>query len=279
MNDLTEILLTVAILAVPGLVLGAVLSIVSIIMAVKKDETAEKIENVLPGANCGSCGFSGCSGYAAALSSGATEETSLCSPGGAETAAKIGEILGKSGGEFVRKAAVVRCRGSWDVTSMIMEYRGIESCSASNQLYQGLGACSFGCIGFGDCKTVCEYDAITVKNGVAKVDVKKCVACGKCVKACPKGLIELVPSAEEDRTVLCLNRDKGAATRKICESGCIGCGKCMKACEYGAVTVSNFLARIDYAKCVGCGACEAACPRGCIAEFRLPACVSSNGNV
>lgn len=268
------ILLTVAILASLGLIAGVLLSVISIIMAVKKDETAEKIEEILPGANCGSCGFSGCSGYAAALAKGETKETNLCSPGGAKAAEEIGKILGVSGGEFVRKSAVVRCRGSWDKTSMIMEYKGIETCYASNQLFKGLGACSYGCIGFGDCKAVCEYDAISVENGVAKINVKNCVACGKCVKACPKGLIELVPSAEEDRTVLCVNHDKGALTRKICEAGCIGCGLCMKACDAGAIKVENFLARIDYDKCIGCGKCQAACKRGCIAEFTLPFCAA-----
>lgn len=267
------IIITVLILGVLGLLLGVILSIVSIIMAVKKDETAEKIENVLPGANCGSCGFSGCSGYAAALAKGDTQQTNLCSPGGADTASKISEILGVSGSDFVRKSAVVRCRGSWDVTSMMMEYKGIESCYASNQLYHGLGACNYGCIGFGDCKAVCEYDAISVENGVAKVDARKCVGCGKCVKTCPKGLIELVPSADEDRTVLCINHDKGATTRKICSAGCIGCGLCMKACDYGAVTVKDFAARIDYDKCIGCGKCESVCPQGCIVNFTLPECV------
>ncbi len=271
---MTGIILTVVILAVLGLLLGILLSVISIIMAVEKDETAEKLEEILPGANCGSCGFSGCSGYASALAKGETKETALCSPGGADVSKKISEALGVSGGEFVRRSAVVRCRGSWDVTSMAMEYRGIESCYASNQLFKGLGACSYGCIGFGDCKAVCEYDAISVNNGVAKIDVKKCVACGKCVKACPKGIIELVPSAEEDRTVLCMNSDKGALTRKICEVGCIGCGKCMKACEYGAVKVEHFIAKIDYDKCIGCGKCESECPRGCIMQFSLPSCVS-----
>lgn len=270
---MTSVILTVIILAILGIVAGVLLSVISIIMAVKKDETAEKIEEVLPGANCGSCGFSGCSGYAAALAKGETAQTNLCSPGGADAAKKISEILGVGGSEFVRKTAVVKCRGSWDKTQMIMEYRGLDNCFASNQLYQGLGACSFGCIGFGDCKAVCEYDAISVSNGVAKIDSTKCVACGKCVKTCPKNIIELIPAAEEDRAVLCVNRDKGALTRKICDAGCLGCMKCQKACEYDAIKIENFVARIDYEKCVGCGKCEKECPVGCIAEFTLPDCI------
>ena len=271
---MNEIVLTVVILAVLGVLAGVLLSIISIIMAVKKDETAEKIEEILPGANCGSCGFSGCSGYALALSKGDTSQTNLCSPGGAETAQRISEILGVSGSEFVRKTAMVRCKGSWDKTQMMMEYRGIESCYASNQLYQGLGACSYGCIGFGDCKAVCEHDAIIVENGVARVDSSKCGACGQCVKACPKGLIELIPAADEDRAVLCSNRDKGGKTRKVCSVGCIGCMKCQKACEYDAIKVENFLARVDYDKCVGCGKCESVCPSQCISSFTLPACIT-----
>ncbi len=264
---MNAIVLTVIILSVIGVLAGLLLSVASIVMAVKKDEKAEKIEAALPGANCGSCGFSGCSGYAAALADGQTEDTNLCSPGGEQAAAAIAEILGVTGGGFVRKTAVVRCRGNWDVTDMKMEYKGLATCFAANQQHAGIGACRFGCIGFGDCAAVCEYGAITVENGLASIDPDKCVACGKCVQACPKSIIALVPAADEDRTVLCRSADKGAVTRKACSAGCIGCMQCVKACEHGAVTVSNFLASIDPEKCVGCGKCEAVCPQHCIASF------------
>lgn len=262
-----EIVTTIIILASLGLISGALLSVVSIAMSVEKDEKAENIEEALPGANCGGCGYSGCASYAQALAKGETNDTNLCAPGGADTAAKISEILGAEQSDFIRKTAVVRCRGDWDVTQMKVEYKGMQTCNATNQLFMGLGACKYGCIGFGDCADICEHNAITVTNGVAKIDDNLCVACGKCVKICPKGIITLVPSAKEDRVVLCLNRDKGAQTRKSCTIGCIGCLKCVKVCEYDAVTVNNNIAAINFKKCVGCGECEKVCPQNCIANF------------
>ena len=264
---MNSIIITIILLGILGLLAGILLSVVSIVMAVKKDEKAEQLESILPGANCGGCGYSGCAGYATALSNGETTNTNLCTPGGPQTAEKIAEIIGVEQDEFIPKTAVVRCRGSWDVVQMQMEYRGIQTCSAANQLFMGLGACHYGCIGFGDCAISCEQNAITVNNGVAKIDFDLCIACGKCVKSCPKGIITLVPSAREDRVVLCLNRDKGAQTRASCTVGCIGCMKCVKVCEYDAVTVNNNLAVIDFDKCVGCGKCEEVCPQNCIASF------------
>ena len=145
-----------------------------------------------------------------------------------------------------------------------MIYHGVESCKAAALLFGGKGECQYGCIGFGDCTKECDSGAIKVCSGVAAVDPDECIACGKCIKACPKHLISLVPKEKAVFTVLCSSRDKGADVIKSCKAGCIGCKKCEKVCKNGAIKVESFLAVIDPEKCTGCGECAAACPRGVI---------------
>ena len=261
-DGMNEILLPVLIVAGIGLLCGLGLAIASIVMAVPKDEKAEAIEEILPGANCGACGYSGCAGYAKALSSGEAP-VGLCSPGGAAVAAATAELLGVAAGEVEYKTALVHCMGSHDNTTDRMKYQGIGSCAAAVQLYGGISSCSFGCMGLGDCAAVCEYDAIKVCNGVASIDPTRCKGCSKCVQACPKHLISFVP-LKPQAVVRCSNCDKGGVTRKLCKVGCIGCMKCVKACESGAVTVNQFKASVDPAKCTACGKCVEVCPQDCI---------------
>ncbi|WP_316636677.1 RnfABCDGE type electron transport complex subunit B [uncultured Ruminococcus sp.] len=263
---MTGILLAVGIVAGIGLLIGLILSIASIIMAVPKDEKAEAILEALPGANCGACGFSGCSGYAEALAKGKAEP-GLCAPGGLACTKAVSEILGVETGSVEPKVAVVKCMGSLDHTTYKAEYSGIMSCAAAMKIGGGLTACSYGCMGLGDCEAACPYDAIHVNNGVAYVDGGKCRACTLCVKACPRGIIEIVPK-KDMATVRCSNHDKGGVTRKLCDIGCIGCKKCEKACEQGAVKVTDFCAYVTPALCTNCGACVDACPQHCITFFK-----------
>ncbi len=262
-----DILTPILIVGVIGLLAGVILAVASILMAVPKDEKAEALEEALPGANCGACGFSGCPGYAAAMSKGEAKP-GLCSPGGAETARKCAEILGSGEVEVEYKTALVRCMGSYDNTSDKMVYDGIQSCSASAFLMGGISSCRYGCMGMGDCVRACEYGAVSVCNGVAKIDPAKCRGCSKCVEACPKGLIKFVP-LKRQAVVRCSNCDKGRDVMPVCKIGCIGCMKCQKACEYGAVTVVNNLAWVDASKCVGCGKCVEACPRHVITLLEM----------
>lgn len=261
-----DILTAVLVVAVIGAVAGIGLSVASVVMAVPVDEKAEKIREVLPGANCGACGYSGCDAYAKALADGAKTIT-LCAPGGADVAQKIGEILGVQAGEIKAKSAVVRCKGNCDNVSNNFVYDGIESCAMAAQLSGGPSACKYGCIGLGDCVKACEYGAIKVCNGVAVVDKSLCKACKKCVAACPKGLIKVVDVSEPKPYVYCMNNDKGAVTRKDCKAGCIGCMKCKKVCENDAIEVTNNLARIHLSRCVNCGKCIEVCPNHCIEKI------------
>ncbi len=254
-----NILIAVLIVVVIGLIVGIVLAVASVLMAVPVDEKAVQIQEQLPGANCGACGFSGCSGYAAALSKGEAK-LGLCSPGGQAVIDAIAPIIGAESVQSVPKTAVVHCNGNDDNTSKVTRYQGLQSCLAATQLYGGMGECSYGCIGFGDCMAACEYGAIKVCNGVAIVNPEECKACGKCVEACPKKLISIEPK-KPHAVVKCSNCDKGALTRKSCKVGCIGCMKCVKVCENDAVKVENFHAVIDPEKCTACGKCVEQCPQ------------------
>lgn len=254
-----EIFTPVLIVGIIGLLAGVILAVASVVMAVPKDEKAEALEEILPGANCGACGYSGCSGYAKAMAEG-TAQPGLCSPGGAAVAAECAELLGTGSVTVERKTAVVHCMGSHDNTDDKMIYDGIESCAAAALLAGGVSACAYGCMGLGDCVRACGYGAVTVCNGLAKIDPDLCKACGKCVSACPKGLLSLAP-VKKVAVVRCSSCAKAKDVMAACKVGCIGCGKCARTCEAGAVTVTNGLAHINPEKCTACGKCIDACPR------------------
>ena len=256
-----DILIPIAIVGAIGLLAGVVLAVASIVMAVPKDEKAEALEGVLPGANCGACGYSGCSGYAAAVVKGEAP-VNACAAGGEAVASQIAEIMGVSAGASVRMVAQVHCTGGGQSHTQY-EYVGIQDCLAASRVPGGgaLG-CAYGCLGLGSCEKACPFDAIHVKNGVAVVDEEKCKACNKCVDVCPRHIIALEPfKTKRHVTVPCSSKDKGAEARKVCDNGCIGCSLCVKACPKEAIAVEGNLARIDYEKCIGCGLCAQKCPR------------------
>lgn len=261
---MNSILLAVLIVSAIGLIAGLGLAVASIVMAVPVDEKAEAIRECLPGANCGACGFSGCDGYAAALSKGITKNTALCAPGGNDVSAQIAEIAGLAAGNVAPSAAVVMCQGFCEKSKTKMVYNGVESCQMAKQLFGGPKECIYGCIGLGDCAKACPYEAISICDGIARINPSMCKACKMCVKTCPNSLIKMMPLREAKAVVLCVNKDKGAVTRKECELGCIGCMKCVKACEFEAVKVENFCAKVDFTKCTGCGKCTEVCPSKCI---------------
>lgn len=260
------IIIAAAIVTAVGLVCAVMLAIASKVFEVKTNPKTLKIRDCLPGANCGACGYAGCDGYAKALADGEEERVTLCTPGAAKAAADIADILGVAASEVTRKVALVHCNGTCDNTEKKADYYGAKSCSAAKLIYGGDGKCIYGCLGFGDCVSVCEYDAIHIENGIARVDINKCTACGLCAKKCPNFLIEIVP-ADKPVAVKCSNKDKGAIARKNCKVACIACMKCQKVCPTGAITVEDNLSRIDYDKCIACGACAEACPTDAI-KFR-----------
>ena len=251
-----------------GILAGAILTVASKFMAVKVNEAAVKVREALPGANCGACGFAGCDDYAASLVNDHTVKANLCTPGGSAVALEISRILGISFEAAEGKYAIVKCSGTFDKTNYIMDFRGIQSCSANKMFYRGRGACSRACLGFGDCVEACECGAIFMVNGVARIDKLKCVGCGVCVKRCPNHLIEIVPSGLSTY-VGCSSQDDGAKTHRICKAGCIACGKCEEACRFDAIHVKGNLAEIDPEKCKNCGMCAKVCPTGIIQSNRI----------
>lgn len=261
--NLNDVLTPALIFVGLGIFAGLLLSICSKVFAVKVDEKIEKIKEILPGANCGACGFSGCEDYATKLCEQSGVKTSLCLPGGNEVSLKISEILGTEFEESEAVISEVNCNGTLDVTKQTFEYTGIKSCTACNMFYGGNSSCTYGCLGFGDCAKVCEYDAIEIINGVAKIIKDKCVGCGMCKDACPKGIISMRKKSQKV-IVKCSNCDMGKNTRNACTVGCIGCKKCEKTCKYGAISVNNNNATIDYDKCTNCEECIAVCPVKCI---------------
>lgn len=259
---MNPVVIAVLLLGGTGLLLGVGLGLAAHFMAVKENETAKAILAVLPGANCGACGFSGCAGYANALAESRGVRTGLCPVGGDAVAAQIAEILGTTAAKAEKKTARVRCRGTEDCRVSLADYTGIPTCRAAASVYSGGSACAYGCLGFGDCASVCEVNAITIRRGVATVDERVCVGCGKCKDACPKSLITVTPVTAP--TVLCRNPDKGAATKAVCTAGCVGCRMCEKACPSGAIVMEGGVARVSRSKCTGCGACVTACRFGVI---------------
>ena len=260
---MNSILIAVIIVSSIGFIAGLGLSIASVVMAVKTDEKVEQLRAELPGANCGACGYSGCDNYAEALAKGEAKP-GLCAPGGPEMNAKLGEILGVSVEMAEPMVATVKCNGTCDHVQNKMHYTGVSTCKAANMMYGGTLACSFGCLGFGDCQQACQYGAIEVINGKACVHPEKCTACTACAKACPKSIIKMMPKERVYAKVVCSNKDKGVVARKVCEAACIGCGKCAKVCPTEAIVIENNLARIDYEKCIACGKCIEECPAKCI---------------
>lgn len=258
------VILAVVLLTVMGAVFGAILGFAAKVFAVKKDPREEAILDLLPGANCGGCGFAGCAGYAAAIVAGKAPVT-RCKPGGDPTGDAIAAVMGMAPVDMVKEVAVVHCTGC-GVDHTKYNYEGVKDCLAASVLPGGgpLG-CDYGCLGFGSCEKVCPFDAIHVKNGVAVVDEEKCKACEKCVDVCPRHIISLEPYKTKKHVAIpCSSKAKGPVVTKVCSNGCIGCSLCAKACPKQAITVENFLAKIDYDKCVGCGLCAQKCPRGLI---------------
>ncbi len=256
-----DILLPVIIVAIIGLVAGLGLALAAKFMAVPVDEKEARIRECLPGANCGACGYSGCDGYATAIAAGEVSPDK-CSPGGADTAKMLADILGVEV-NAEPKVAFIACQGKPDTVISRYDYHGLENCTAANLVHSGPIGCVYGCIGYGDCSRVCPFGAITIQNGRPIVCEDICTGCGLCVATCPKSLISVIPKGKTTR-VVCSNKNKGAAVVKVCKTSCIACGMCVKVCENDAITVENNVAVIDHSKCINCGKCKDACKRNAI---------------
>lgn len=257
--NMTAVLLAAAMVGIVGLIIGLLLGVASEAFKVEVDEKEIAVRACLPGNNCGGCGFPGCDGLAAAIAKGEAPVNG-CPVAGAAGAEKIAKIMGVEAGSSEKQVAFVKCAGTCDKAKVRYHYYGNMDCQQASVVPGGGDkACLYGCLGYGSCVKACAFDAIHIVNGVAVVDKEKCVACGKCVAACPKHLVELVPYKAE-HLVQCSSNDKGKQVKDVCAAGCIGCMICVKNCEDDAISVTNNLAKIDYSKCTNCGKCAAKCP-------------------
>lgn len=272
------ILSAVIVLGCIALVAAVILYVCSKRFAVKEDPRIAQVTEVLPGANCGGCGFPGCSGMADALVKGADAgslEGLNCPVGGADVMGKVADLLGMAIANSDPMVAVVRCNGTCELRPRIASYDGLKTCTAMNACGAGETGCGFGCLGCGDCVGACQFDAIHInpETGLPEVDEEKCTACGACTKACPRNIIELRKKGPKGRRIFvsCVNKDNGAVAMKACKSACIGCGKCQKECKFEAITIENNLSYIDFTKCRMCKKCVDACPTKAIHAVNFPA--------
>ena len=271
------ILIAVIVLGAIALIAAIVLYAVSKKFAVQEDPRIGQVVELLPGANCGGCGFAGCAGMADALVKGAdlgSIDGLMCPVGGADVMGQVADLLGMAVANTDPMVAVVRCNGTCEHRPRIVEYDGLHSCQAVNATCAGETGCGFGCLGCGDCGAACQFGAITMdeETGLPVVDEEKCTACGACAKACPRHIIELRKKGPKGRRVYvqCVNKDKGAVAKKACAVACIGCGKCQKVCNFDAITVENNVAYIDFNKCRMCTKCVDECPTGALVKVNFP---------
>ncbi len=264
--EIMNIVWAVVWFAVLGLGFGLLLALASKIFAVKTDERIEKIQDELPGANCGGCGYSGCAALAQAIVEGKATPAA-CNAADDDAVERMSAIMGISNEGRVRMRAQVMCSGNTDVSKKKYIYEGAHDCVSAARLGGGDRLCPNGCVGLGSCVAACKFDAISIVNGVAYVDYHKCTGCGVCAMTCPKNIIALIPY-DAKHWVGCASVDKGPVVRKYCDVGCIGCKLCEKNCEAEAIKVDGFVAKIDYSKCNGCDKCVEVCPRKIISSVK-----------
>jgi Na+-translocating ferredoxin:NAD+ oxidoreductase subunit B len=253
------IIYAIAALGLIGLIFGLLLAMAARFFAVQTDPLVESIKEALPGANCGACGYAGCSNFAEAVSAGETKSNG-CIPGGDETAQAIAQLLGQEAGDASQPVATVFCIGDCYKTSDRYIYDGVQDCAVASDFVGGFKSCSYGCLGFGNCVRACLFDAIKMgEHGLPIVDYDQCTGCGLCATACPRDIIQMLPKSKEGHLVLCNSHERGKAVSAACEVGCIACKACVKACPQEAIEMVDNLAVIDLDKCNDCGECVPKC--------------------
>lgn len=247
-----------------GLACAAVLAIAARVLAVHEDPRIEAITAILPGLNCGTCGYAGCADYAKAIAA-ATVPVNLCLPGGNVTAARLAEFMGVAAAPVERQIALVRCNGSDARAGRTTLYNGLSDCAAAQQIGGNGKTCRYGCMGLGSCARICPVGAIEMADGLAIVHPDLCIGCTQCVPVCPRHLIRMVPERQAIH-ILCSSHDPGPEVRKACRVGCIACTLCVKIVDGKGIAMRDSLAVMDYVTPVTDETTIAKCPMGTIVK-------------
>ncbi len=269
------IIATIISLVAIGAVAAVILYWASQKFKVFEDPRIDQVEEALPAANCGGCGFPGCRNFAEACVK-ATDLNSLnCPVGGNPTMSKVAQILGQEIQEKEKKIAVLLCNGSPKYRKHNNVYDGAKNCTMEASLYAGQTDCQYGCLGLGECVDVCHFNAIYINpiTQLPEIIEENCTACNACVEICPKNILELRPAGKRSRRIYvsCINQDLGGAAKKACSVACIGCSKCFKACPFDAITMGDNKAYINADACKLCRKCVEGCPTDAIHELNFPA--------
>lgn len=269
------ILATIVTVSSVGLLAAIILYWASQKFKVFEDPRIDEVEEILPAANCGGCGYAGCRNFAEACVKEESLDNLFCPVGGNDTMKAVANVLGRTATEKDRLIAVIRCSGSPANREKTNNYDGALNCTIQASLYSGDTGCQYGCLGLGECVEVCNFDAIHMNpvTMLPEVTEDNCTACNACVEVCPKDIIELRPAGKKSRRIYvsCINEDKGGTAKKACNVACIGCSKCFKVCPHEAITMNNFLAYIDPLACKLCRKCVEVCPTDAIHELNFPA--------
>ncbi|MDD5382523.1 MAG: RnfABCDGE type electron transport complex subunit B [Candidatus Margulisbacteria bacterium] len=254
---------SIIVLGLLGFVFAALLALAADYFKIEEDLRLAAIVAILPGANCGACGAAGCRAFAERLIKGEVA-VSGCLAGGQDVANQLAAVMGVEQPTDVHKrVAVVHCGAKGSQRKIKANYSGVKTCQAAEMIAGGGLMCGYGCLGYGDCYCVCPFDAIRMSDGLPVFDHNKCTACGKCVAACPRKIISIIPYAF-NVVVACSSRDTGAATRKNCPVGCIACKICEKQAP-AVFKVEDNLAVIDYTRTgIDGGPAIEKCPTKCI---------------
>ena len=250
------ILLSALVIGVIGIAIALILNFAGDKFYVEPNEKAERIRELLPGNNCGGCGYAGCDALAEAIATGDAPVNAcpMCT-----NTVEIGALCGVQTEKTERKVAYVACKGNCEKAERIGTYFGAKDCIAAKAVQQNGGkACKAGCMGLGTCVSACVFGALSCQDGIAVVDEALCTGCGQCVKVCPNQLVSLLPVSAI--RIGCSSHEKGLTVKQVCKAGCIGCGLCGKNCPEGAITMENNLPVIDHNKCTRCGTCVEKCP-------------------
>ena len=264
------ILISAAVMAGLGLSLALVLSLAAHAFHLQEDPRVESIVDILPGANCGGCGFAGCSDYAQAIVQRKAAST-LCIGTETEDTQTINALVGLCEEPEERKVARIFCQGDMNKAHKRFAYAGAKDCRAAIMATGGDTACEYGCIGLGSCVRACPYLAMRMgPTGLPEVNTSVCTGCGKCMQVCPRNILRLLPRSQPTAN-LCSSPDKGKGVSQACTIGCIACGICIKECPHRAITMVDNLARIDPHTCAGTKTCVDKCPTGAMVDlFQTP---------